>query len=545
VANAPDSTSSAPPRSSARRLGRYALYGEIARGGMATVHYGRLIGSVGFSRTVAIKRLHPQFAGDGDFVSMFVDEARLAARIAHPNVIPTLDIVVEGGELALVMDYVQGESLSRLVAMSRHAQSKIPLRVISGLVLNVLAGLHAAHEAKNERGEPLGIVHRDMSPQNVMVGADGVARVFDFGIAKAAGRLQTTREGQFKGKLTYAAPEQLTLGHTDRRTDVYSAGVILWELLTLRKLFKSDNQFHVMKQIIAGEIQKPSEVVEGIPAEVDAIVMKALAKDVADRYASAEEMALALEKAQPHASPREVSEWLAAIAGEVLRSRAKVVEEIEISSQTLISSHDVPTLVKHVGKADEIDADELIEVTGVGAKPHPGAEAIPPTAPAVIISEAAAAPAVAPAPASKGSSLGIVVVALVAVFLVVGGLYVWIQTRPQLSADTFTRKAPPGMLDREVAAKVEDVRAPAPSASAPSPPSSAIVAPSTTATSTSTAPPSATSTVIKPPPTATTTATAIATAPTATATAKPPPSNCNPPFNVDENGIRHPKPECL
>jgi eukaryotic-like serine/threonine-protein kinase len=160
-------------------VGRYALYGEIASGGMATVYYGRLIGPVGFSRTVAIKRLHAHFAKDPEFAVMFLDEARLAARIRHPNVVPTLDVVALEGELLLVMDYVQGDSLAQCLRAASAARQPIPLEVVSAIACAVLHGLHAAHEATNEQGEPLAMVHRDVSPQNVLVGADGVPRVLD------------------------------------------------------------------------------------------------------------------------------------------------------------------------------------------------------------------------------------------------------------------------------------------------------------------------------------------------------------------------------
>src|ERR1022692_1337015 len=163
-----------------RIIGRYALYGKIAQGGLATVHLGRLLGPVGFARTVAIKRMHSQFAEDPEFVSKFLDEARLAARIRHPNVVPTLDVVATDGELFLVMDYVQGETLARLQRLLKAQGKTIPLPIVAALFSGILHGLHAAHEAKNERGEPLGMVHRDVSPQNVIVGTDGVPRVLDF-----------------------------------------------------------------------------------------------------------------------------------------------------------------------------------------------------------------------------------------------------------------------------------------------------------------------------------------------------------------------------
>jgi len=192
---------------------------------MATVHIGRLVGPAGFARIVAIKRMHAQFAADPDFVAMFLDEAWLAARIQHPNVVQTLDVVTTEGELFLVMEYVQGETLARLERSAREAGELPPARVVVGIASSMLHGLHAAHEAKDESGKALSIVHRDVSPQNVMVGVDGIARLLDFGVAKATVRLQTTREGQLKGKLAYMAPEQLA-GQATRASDIYSAGVV-------------------------------------------------------------------------------------------------------------------------------------------------------------------------------------------------------------------------------------------------------------------------------------------------------------------------------
>jgi len=193
-------------------IGRYVLFDELAAGGMATVHLGRLLGPVGFSRTVAIKRLHSQFSKDPEFVASFLDEARIAARIRHPNVVPTLDVVATADELFLVMEYVKGEALSTLVTLARKDSAGMPIPVCLAIVVNALSGLHAAHVATNEAGEPLGIIHRDVSPQNFLVGVDGVARVLDFGIAKAAGRAQQTRDGILKGKLSYMPPEQLHAG---------------------------------------------------------------------------------------------------------------------------------------------------------------------------------------------------------------------------------------------------------------------------------------------------------------------------------------------
>lgn len=323
---APAASLASPPQV----VGRYTLYEEIAAGGMATVHYGRLLGPVGFSRTVAIKRLHAHFAKDPDFAAMFLDEARVAARIRHPNVVPTLDVVSEGGELLLVMDYVHGDSLAQCLRASNAAQRVIPVEVVSAILCAVLHGLHAAHEATSESGQPLSIVHRDVSPQNVLVGADGVPRVLDFGVAKAAGRMQTTRDGQLKGKLAYMAPEQLqSEAGVDRRTDVYAAGVVLWETLTRQRLFSGDNEGIVIRNVLERRVEAPSAVAAGVPPSLDAITLRALEREASRRFATAREMALAIEAAVPVASATRIAEWLDSLVGERMARRARVVSAIE------------------------------------------------------------------------------------------------------------------------------------------------------------------------------------------------------------------------
>jgi serine/threonine-protein kinase len=316
---------------------------------MATVHLGRLLGPVGFSRTVAIKRLHAQFASDPEFVSMFLDEARLAARIRHPNVVPTLDVVATGGELFLVMEYVPGESVARLARALRDRQTTFPLRVLSGIMTGVLHGLHAAHEAKDERGDPLGIVHRDVSPQNVLVGTDGVARVLDFGVAKAAGRMQTTKEGQIKGKLAYMPPEQLRGASVNRQTDIYACGVMLWESLTGMRLFAGDNEGAIVAKVLDGRVDPPSRVI-GVGKRtltdqalrqteaLDATVLRALHMQPEMRYATAREMALEIERKCPPATASEIGDWVESIAKDVLHSRAAMIAEIESSASFVPAS---------------------------------------------------------------------------------------------------------------------------------------------------------------------------------------------------------------
>ncbi|MEO7096005.1 MAG: serine/threonine-protein kinase, partial [Polyangiales bacterium] len=332
---------SPPVSGKARILGRYALYDEIASGGMASVHYGRLLGPVGFARTVAIKRLHPQFAKDPEFVSMFLDEARLAARIRHPNVVPTLDVVAEDKELFLVMEYVEGESLARLLRLAKAKGQRIPLDMLVAIVAGVLHGLHSAHEARGEGGEALGIVHRDVSPQNILVGVDGVPRVLDFGIAKAAGRLQTTAEGQLKGKVAYMPPEQIQ-GAVTRRTDVYAMTVVLWEALVGERLFAGDSPINTLNNVLTSVIARPSARLPSIPRSFDDVVMKGLSRDPRERFATAKEMARALEQCERAASTSDLGEWVASMAGDTLSQRAVAVAEIESDSRGSKPAHIIP-----------------------------------------------------------------------------------------------------------------------------------------------------------------------------------------------------------
>jgi eukaryotic-like serine/threonine-protein kinase len=328
-------------------LDRYVLHEPIASGGMASVHLGRVKGARGFARTVAIKRLHPQFARDPEFSSMLLDEARLASAIRHPNVVPTLDVVQAEGELFMVMEYVSGESLARLLAEARATGAPVPARVGAAVVAGALLGLHAAHEARSEDGVDLQIVHRDVSPQNILVGSDGIPRLVDFGIARATVRAQATREGQLKGKLRYMAPEQLR-GRRDvsRRTDVYAAGVVLWEVLTGEKLFDGESEAEVFGNVLEGVITPPSALAgvrADVRADVDRVALRALARDPADRFATAQEMAEALVAALPPASAAEVGAWVEGLVGDVLAERAESLAALEAAGEGAASTLALPS----------------------------------------------------------------------------------------------------------------------------------------------------------------------------------------------------------
>ena len=290
------------------------------------MHLARLMGPEGFSRTVAVKQLHAQFARDPEFVAMFLDEARLASRVRHPNVVSPLDVISCPPELFIVMEYVHGEPLSRLL---KRLSAPVPGRVAVAIFGQILLGLHAAHDATGEGGEPLELVHRDISPQNIMVTQDGVARIVDFGIAKARARSHQTDPGKLKGKLGYMAPEQVNLQTVDRRADVFAVGVVLWEALTGRRLFSGETPAAAVQNLLHGEIEPPSRLVPDLPPAIDQVVLRALARDPGERFESARAMAEVLEQAIAPCSTLELASWVESLVGEELSARAELLLEVE------------------------------------------------------------------------------------------------------------------------------------------------------------------------------------------------------------------------
>jgi serine/threonine-protein kinase len=314
-------------------VGRYAIFDEIAAGGMATVHLARLVGSGGFSRVVAAKRMHRHFLQDPNFRRMFLAEARLAARILHPNVVPILDVLSDhDDELIIVMEYIHGESLLALLRTAKKTKQAISVPIGCGIVAALLEGLHAAHEAQNEKGEPLGIVHRDVSPQNVLVGADGVARVLDFGIAKAIHGQNHTNPGTLKGKFSYMAPEVVRGAPVTRQADVFSAGVVLWEVLAGKMLFGGASEHERLIRIVAGKYPSPRQYNPRVSPELEKVVARALQLDTGSRYATAQEFAVEIERVVPIASRRVISDWVRKLAASTLDQRETMIHAIETSS---------------------------------------------------------------------------------------------------------------------------------------------------------------------------------------------------------------------
>jgi serine/threonine protein kinase len=306
--------------------GRYSIGEQIGAGGLATVHVGRDMAEGAGGRTVAIKRLHPPLAGDPEVAATLLDEGRIVARITHPNVVTLFDIIVEEGNIFLILEYVAGESLSSLMRMARSSGARFPLELVCAIGRDMLRGLHAAHQATDERGRPLGVVHRDVSPHNVLVGADGRTRLLDFGVAKAAGQSHTTRPGQIKGKLSYMSPEQLRGGLVTRRSDIYAAAIVMWEMLTLDRPFgEPKDPESAVREVLSRPPRAPSTLRSDVPPSLDKTILRALALDPSERYASAEDMALDLEHSHPAASTARVAAWLREIAGPSLATRAALV----------------------------------------------------------------------------------------------------------------------------------------------------------------------------------------------------------------------------
>jgi serine/threonine-protein kinase len=322
---------------------RYAVFDEIASGGMASVFLACRLGASDTPRVVAIKKLFEQFAKRPEFVTMFLDEAHLAARIKHPNVVATYDFLRIPDSLAIVMEFVLGVSLDDLMTIGRDRGEAPSIPVATAILHGALEGLHAAHEAKDDQGKDYGLVHRDVSPHNIIVGKDGTPRVIDFGIAKAAGRLHVTDVGVIKGKYAYMAPEQLRGGKVDRRTDVYASGVVLWETLAGRSLFDAEVNAELLGQRAAGNVPVPAprSLNAAVSSELEAIVLRAVEVDPARRFATAHEMAQALESTGDIASPDEIALWVQKLA----RSRLSELEAKRNEVETAYAAGELADLV--------------------------------------------------------------------------------------------------------------------------------------------------------------------------------------------------------
>lgn len=287
-------------------FGRYQLLKKIASGGMGQVLLAKK-GEDDFEKIVVIKRILPHLVEDEEFFTMFKDEAKITMRLDHPNIARINEFGVENGVHFIEMEYVAGEDVRRIEKRAAATGRGIPIGVIIRVIADAAAGLDFAHKAKDAKGSPLNLVHRDVSPQNVLVGFDGSVKLIDFGVAKAAGRAQHTATGILKGKFPYMSPEQAEGHDLDGRSDIFALGIVLWEQLTGRRLFKADNDLATQRLVRACQVPAPSAVEPSVPVGLDAITLKALARDPKDRYADAASLrndleAFALREGIPHSA---------------------------------------------------------------------------------------------------------------------------------------------------------------------------------------------------------------------------------------------------
>jgi len=312
------------------RLGNYELVLRIGRGGMAAVWVARERGATAKDdRLVAVKTMLTELADESEFVKMFLDEVRLVRSIRHPNVVDVYDVGEDEGVMWMSMEWVEGESLHTVIAEAGKRRA-IPPELAVRIIADAAAGLHAAHELRDLDGSPRGVVHRDISPHNILIGTNGSVKLVDFGVAKAVGRIsEATRAGQLKGKFGYMSPEQATGKPVDRRSDIFSLGIVLFELTTSRRLFRGEHDVETLRLVISGSIPRPSQIDARYPLELERIVLKALERNINQRYQTAAELEHDLRaylKAERLIVPQSgVAGILKRVLGERIEQRRKAV----------------------------------------------------------------------------------------------------------------------------------------------------------------------------------------------------------------------------
>jgi serine/threonine protein kinase len=277
-------------------FGKYTLFELIGRGGMAEVYKGRIQGPAGFERTFVVKRILPHLSDDSTFIKMFVEEAKLSARLAHPNIVHIFELGSVEGEYFISMEYIRGHDLSETMRAIWKTMGPPRPEMVAYVGREACRGLAYAHGLRDEQGRLLGMIHRDISPSNVMLSYEGAVKLLDFGIAKALGDApETTKSGTMKGKYAYMAPEQTEGDHVDNRSDIFACGIVLHEVLTGRRLFKGNNDVQTIERVRRCEVPPPSLQNPAVPPELDAIILKALQRNPANRWADAADMAGALD----------------------------------------------------------------------------------------------------------------------------------------------------------------------------------------------------------------------------------------------------------
>ncbi len=365
-------------------FGPYVLYECLGRGGMATVHRAKKQGIEGISQPVALKRMLPWLSADADFVKSFVREARVAAHLRHTNIAQTYDLGRVDGVYYIAMELVAGRDLREILRQAHNVAGPPPVSVVIYLLFQICDGLDYAHTFRDEQGRPLGLVHRDISPANIIVGDDGTAKIVDFGVAKGTTNTLATQSGMLKGKFSYMAPEMLK-GQTDARSDLFAAGIVAWELLTAKPLFSGGDDMEILGRIASWDPPAPSTINPAVPVELDAWLAMALAKDPLRRFQSAAQMRAGLELVartpQMRASAADVAGWVAWAYQEQRPARrpsapapvgALAMAPID---RPAVAPNDQPALTPrppiHVVDDPGLEFEAVLDSTAVGAAPAP------------------------------------------------------------------------------------------------------------------------------------------------------------------------------
>jgi serine/threonine-protein kinase len=309
------------------RVGRYVVFQDIARGGYATIHLARSVIGERSDRVVAVKRLHRDLLDNPDVCALFVDEARIVARVHHPNIVQNLDVVESNGETFIVFEFVDGVTLNKLMRHAWEQRTRLPVGLAVRVMIDVLRGLDAAHRALDDAGEALRLIHRDVTSENMLVGVDGVSRLLDFGIARAVGQTHHTSRGQLRGKVRYVSPEQIHGQPQTQQTDLFIASVVLWEALTGKRLFSGRSVAEVIVAVTTQTIDPPSTHAP-LPTELDDIVLRGLMREPERRWPNAAEMADALEASNVQTSADRVASWVKEAAADTLREHQLLIDAI-------------------------------------------------------------------------------------------------------------------------------------------------------------------------------------------------------------------------
>lgn len=413
-------------------MGRYRLLAELGRGGMADVYLAMTAGPGGFSKLLVIKQL--RVSDDAHLVGMFLDEARLAARVSHPNIVQTFEVVHEGSRAFMVMEFLDGPSLSRLRRAASKRGQRVPLGIELRILRDALLGLQYAHDLKGYDGKAMGVVHRDFTPQNLIVTYDGDTKIVDFGIAKALDQQSQTTVGMFKGKLTYVPPEQLMGQAVDRRADLFAAGVVLYEAVTGTSPWKEMTNAAITHALASGQIPRLMEAATEYP-ELAAICDQAMAVDPDDRFSTAEDMRLALDEfvkeRKLEVSRADVSAFVSSMLGDV-RDRTRQVIEAQLKKQTALPAAD--TLAQGLPTLDGFTPSPAAKVVGRSLPALMASDSFPDTGRSMRSS------AVTPVP-SQGVSVAAIAV-LVFAILVLTGVIVFLALRPSSPAPVATAPQP-------------------------------------------------------------------------------------------------------